>query len=83
MALTPIDPKDFPEFRAIAKRRANLAILEEFLISGSPLSEVDLEGRSVGAVNSGLAIAAKGSGKPIKVFTRRGKVYLMRTDLDK
>lgn len=79
-----VDPEDVPNFRESHRGRVSYPILKSFLETGMPLAQLDRTGiqQSLQSLNSSLGAYIRSHGLPIKMFTRRGEVYLARTDLN-
>lgn len=79
-----VDPEDVPNFRESHRGRVSYPILKSFLETGMVLAQLDRTGiqQSLQSLNSSLGAYIRSHGLPIKLFTRRGEIYLARTDID-
>jgi len=79
-----VDPNEVPNFRESRRGRVSYPILKSFLETGKPLVQLDRTGvqQSLQSLNSSLGAYIRNHNLPIKLFTRRGEIYLARTDID-
>lgn len=79
-----VDPEEVPNFRESRRGRVSYPILKSFLETGMPLAQLDRTGiqQSLQSLNSSLNAYIRSHGLPIKMFTRRGEIYLARTDIN-
>lgn len=79
-----VDPNDIPNFSESHRGRVSYPILKAFLESGITLAQLDRTGiqQSKQALMTVLGSYCRRRLLPIKVFSRAGEIYLMRTDLD-
>lgn len=79
-----VDPKEIPNVRESHRGRVSYPILKSFLETNKPLVQLDRTGiqQSLQGLTSCLNSYIRNHDLPIKMFTRKGEIYLMRTDLD-
>lgn len=79
-----VDPEDIPNFRDSHRGRVSYPILKSFLETGKPLVQLDRTGmqQSLQSLSSSLGAYIRSHNLPIKMFMRRGEVYLARTDIN-
>lgn len=82
-----LDPKKVDELRSGARSRAGsiaYPILQEFIETGLFMVQLDHEamGRKPNSISSTLNTYAKNHQMEVQVFQRKGKVYMMRLDVD-
>jgi hypothetical protein len=80
----PVDPDDVPNFRESRRGRVSYPILKSFLETGMVMAKLDRTGiqQSLQSLNSSLGAYIRNHNLPIKMFTRRGEIYLARTDIN-
>jgi hypothetical protein len=80
----PIDPDKIPNFRESHRGRVSYPILKSFLETGETLVMLDRTGiqQNLQALNSSLGAYIRSHNLPIKIFNRRGELYLLRLDTD-
>jgi hypothetical protein len=79
-----VDPNEVPNFRESRRGRVSYPILKSFLETGKPLVQLDRTGvqQSLQSLSSSLGAYIRNHELPVKLFQRRGEIYLMRTDID-
>jgi len=79
-----IDPDEIPNLRATHRGRVSYPILKAFLESGKVLAQLDRTGiqQSLQTLNSALGAYIRNHDMPIRLFQRRGQLFLVRTDTD-
>lgn len=79
-----VDPNDIPNFRDSHRGRVSYPILKSFLETNMALAQLDRTGmqQSLQSLNSSLGAYIRSHALPIKLFMRRGEVYLARTDIN-
>jgi|SRR5882757_8569662 len=79
-----VAPEEIPNFRESHRGRVSYPILKSFLESNKALAQLDRTGMQQGlqSLNSCLNSYIRNHDLPIKMFTRRGEIYLARTDVD-
>lgn len=84
MKFVDVKPEDFPMFREGRRGRVSYPILKSFLETGKTLVMLDRTGmqQSLQTLTSCLGGYIRNHGLPIKMMTRLGEIYLMRTDVD-
>lgn len=80
----PVAPDEIDNIRDGRRGRVSYPILKSFLETNLPLAKLDRTGiqQSLMSLNSCLTAYIRNHGLPIKIFQRRGEIYLMRLDLD-
>jgi hypothetical protein len=80
-----IDPNEVSDAIRSHRGRVSYPILKGFLETGFFVVMLDRTGmqQSLQALQSSLRAYTLNHKMPIKVFTRKGEVYLMRLDIDK
>ena len=80
-----IDPNEVSDATWTHRGRVSYPILKGFLETGFFVVMLDRTGmqQSLQAIQSSLRAYTINHKMPIKVFTRKGEVYLMRLDVDK
>ena len=84
MQFISVDPKDIPNIRDSHRGRVSYPILKSFLETNMSLAQLDRTGlqQSLMGLNSCLNSYIKSHDLPIKIFNRKGEIYLCRTDID-
>lgn len=79
-----VNPEDIDNLRTAHRGRVSYPILKGFLETGYFLSKLDRTGmqQSYQALYSSLSAYIRNHDLPIKIFSRRGEMYLMRLDID-
>jgi hypothetical protein len=79
-----VDPDQIPNMRDAHRGRVSYPILKSFLETGKTAVQLDRTGmqQSLVSLNSSLGAYIRSHELPIKLFTRGGEIYLIRTDLD-
>ncbi|MHA2264887.1 MAG: hypothetical protein ACXAEN_21040 [Candidatus Thorarchaeota archaeon] len=79
-----VDPNDIPNIREGRRGRVSYPILKGFLETGFFLAELDRTGiqQSLQSLNSSLGAYIRSHNMPIKIFQRKGNIFLMRLDMD-
>jgi hypothetical protein len=79
-----VDPSDVPNLREAHRGRVSYPILKSFLETNKSLVMLDRTGiqQSLQNLTTTLSSYIRSHELPVKLFTRRGEVYLMRTDVD-
>lgn len=79
-----VDPKDFPNLKEGRRGRVSYPILKTFLETNEVLVKLDRQGiqQSLQSLTSCLTSYCRNHNLPIKILTRGGELYLMRTDTD-
>lgn len=79
-----VDPNDVPNFRESRRGRVSYPILKTFLETGMPIAMLDRTGvqQSMQSLTSSVGAYIRSHELPIKLFQRRGELYLMRTDVE-
>lgn len=79
-----VDPKDVPNHREGRRGRVSYPILKSFLETNKYIVQLDRTGmqQSFQSLYSCLGNYIKSHDLPIKLFSRSGELYLMRTDID-
>jgi transcription antitermination factor NusG len=82
--LKPVDPASIPDLVAGHRGRVSYPILKEFLESGYVLVLIDRTGmqQSLVSLTSSVSAYIRSHGLPVKLFSRGGQLYLLRTDAD-
>jgi hypothetical protein len=77
-----VDPDSVPRFTEGRRGRVSYPILKSFLETGKTLVQLDRTGiqQSLQSLNSSLGAYIRSHNLPVKIFTRSGEIYLMRTD---
>lgn len=80
----PVAPEDIPNLREGRRGRVSYPILKSFLETNMPIAQLDRTGMSQGlqSLNMCLGQYIRNHDLPIEMFTRRGEIYLARTDVD-
>jgi hypothetical protein len=80
----PVEPDEIDNLRDGRRGRVSYPILKSFLETGLPLAKLDRTGiqQSLMSLTSSLNAYVRNHELPIKIFQRRGELYLMRLDLD-
>ena len=80
-----IDPNEVSDAIRTHRGRVSYPILKGFLETGFFVVMLDRTGmqQSLQALQSSLRAYTLNHKMPVKVFTRKGEVYLMRLDIDK
>ena len=84
MQFNQVDAEDIPNIRQGRRGRVSYPIIKGFLETGYFLAELDLTGvqQSQTALRSSITAYISSHDIPIKVFSRSGKMYMMRLDID-
>lgn len=84
MKFIQVDAEEIPNIRQGRRGRVSYPIIKGFLETGYFLSELDLTGvqQSQTALRSSITAYISSHDIPIKVFSRTGKLYMMRLDID-
>jgi len=79
-----VDPRDIPNLREGRRGRVSYPILKGFLETNFFLAQLDRTGvqQSMQSLNSSLTAYIRSHNLPVKLFQRRGELYLMRLDID-
>lgn len=79
-----VKPEDIPNYRESHRGRVSYPILKSFLETNKPIAQLDRTGMQQGlqSLNTCLNQYIRKHELPIKMFTRRGEIYLARTDVD-
>lgn len=79
-----VDPSDIPNVRESHRGRVSYPIVKSFMETGKPIVMLDRTGmqQSLQSLYSSLRVYIQSHELPIKLFSRSGQIYLMRTDLD-
>lgn len=79
-----VDPSEVPNFRDSRRGRVSYPILKTFMETGKPLAQLDRTGipQGIQSLMSSMHTYIKSHRLPLRVFQRRGQIYLMRTDID-
>lgn len=79
-----VDPEDVPNIRESHRGRVSYPILKSFMETGKTLVMLDRTGmqNSLQSLTSCLTSYIRNHELPIKLFMRRGELYLCRMDLD-
>jgi hypothetical protein len=79
-----VDPDEVPNVRDAHRGRVSYPILKGFLETGMAVAQLDRTGmqQSLMSLSSSLGAYIRGHELPIKLFMRKGEIYLARTDLD-
>jgi len=79
-----VAPEELAVFRTPHRGRVSYPILKGFLETGMFLAQVDRTGMQQGlqAMTSTLGAYVRNHDMPIKVFNRKGEVFLMRLDIN-
>jgi len=80
----PVDPDEIPNIREARRGRVSYPLLKGFLESMLPIARLDRTGisRTSYSLSMTLGLYIKNHELPIKVCTRKGEIYLARTDVD-
>jgi hypothetical protein len=80
-----VDPDDIPNHREGRRGRVSYPILKSFLETDKYVVQLDRTGmqQSFQALYSCLNSYIRNHELPIRIFSRSGEIYLMRTDVDK
>lgn len=84
MKFEPVAPEDIPNFRESHRGRVSYPIVKSFLETNIVVAKLDRTGmqNSMQSLSSCLTSYIRNHDLPIKLFTRQGQLYLMRTDLN-
>jgi hypothetical protein len=84
MKLVPVDPDEIPNLRESHRGRVSYPILKLFLESGQAMVKLDRTGvqQSLQSLSSSINAYVRNHELPVKMFMRRGEIYLMRTDAE-
>lgn len=84
MQFIPVSPADIPNIRDSRRGRVSYPILKSFLETNMPVAQLDRTGiqQSLMSLTSSLSAYIRNHQLPIKIFTRKNQVYLVRLDLD-
>jgi hypothetical protein len=84
MKFNQVGAEDIPNIRQGRRGRVSYPIIKGFLETGYFLAELDLTGvqQSQTALRSSITAYISSHDMPIKVFSRQGKMYMMRLDID-
>ena len=79
-----VDPEELDNLRAPHRGRVSYPILKGFLETGKFLVKLDTTGmqQSHQSLYSSLGSYIRNHELPIKIFSRRGDIHLMRLDVD-
>lgn len=79
-----VDPNEIDNIRQGRRGRVSYPILKGFLETGKYLVQLDTTGmqQSHQSLTSSLNSYIRNHRLPIKLFQRRGRIYLMRLDID-
>ncbi len=80
-----VDPDEIPNNREGRRGRVSYPILKSFLETNKYVAQLDRTGmqQSFQALYSCLNAYIRNHDMPIKIFSRRNQIYLMRLDIDK
>lgn len=80
----PVKPEDIPNVRQSHRGRVSYPILKSFLETGYAITMLDRTGmqQSLQALNSSLNAYIRSHELPVKLFMRKGQIYLARLDVD-
>jgi hypothetical protein len=83
MKFDPVKPEDVPNMRESHRGRVSYPILKSFMEENLPMARLDRTGmqQSLMALNSSLGAYIRSHGLPVKLFQRKGELYLMRLDI--
>lgn len=84
MQFEQIDPVDIPNMLTGRRGRVSYPIIKGFLETGYFLAKLDMTGvqQSQTALRSSLTAYIKTHNQPIKIFSRKGDLFMMRLDID-
>ena len=83
MRFVKVEENKIPKgFRGLLKIEGELTEFMAMNVKCARVQFTDLEYKSANGCYSSLSKAIKRHAFPIKAFTREGKVYLIRTDMD-
>ena len=84
MKFIDVDPSEIDNIRDSRRGRVSYPMLKSFLETGKFLVMLDLTGvqQSKQSLSSSLTAYIRSHNLPIKMFQRRGNMYLMRLDID-
>lgn len=79
-----VEPEEIDNLRTSHRGRVSYPILKGFLETGYFLSRLDRTGmqQNYQALYSSLTAYIRNHDMPIKIFSRKGEMYLMRLDID-
>lgn len=79
-----VDPTAIPNIREPHRGRVSYPILKGFLETGMFVAELDRTGmqQTLQSLYSSLNAYIRNHKMPIKMFSRKGEIYLMRLDID-
>lgn len=79
-----VAPEDVPDAVMQHRGRVSYPILKGFLETGHYVAQLDRTGmqQSMQSLQMSLRSYTKSHNMPIKVFTRKGEIFLMRLDID-
>ncbi len=79
-----VDPSEIPNLREAHRGRVSYPILKGFLETGFFLTQIDRTGlqQSQQSLYSSLSAYIRSHDMPIKLFSRKGELFLMRLDID-
>jgi hypothetical protein len=77
-----VSPDEIPQLRESRRGRVSYPILKTFMETGMTMAQLDRQGiqQSLQSLSSSLTAYIRNHNLPIKMFTRKGQIYLMRTD---
>lgn len=82
----PISPEEIDEINLRMGHRGRISypILKQFMETGQAMVQLDREGmtQSLQNLTSTMNAYIKSHKMPIKLFTRKGEIYLARTDIN-
>lgn len=84
MKFVQVDPNEVPNMRESHRGRVSYPILKSFLETGFVMAMLDRTGmqQSLMALSSSLNAYIRSHDLPLKLFQRKGEIYLMRLDLN-
>lgn len=84
MKFVEVAPEDIPSLREGHRGRVSYPILKSFLETGMTMAMLDRTGiqQSFQGLYSSLTAYIRSHNLPIKLFSRKGQIYLLRLDTD-
>lgn len=79
-----VNPADIPNVREAHRGRVSYPILKSFLEASMFIAQLDRTGlqQTTTSIYSSLSAYVRSHEMPIKIFSRKGEIFLMRLDID-